>query len=151
MSNVESTTSARRKRTPAKRKTARRTTRRAAPKRNISELERIIAGLESRINELTSSSNIRQKVTGATDQVGDLVSDVVHRASAQVGNYVAESISGVAGKVRDGATSVTGVAKSGTNAMARIGTELEKRPMMTVAIALGIGFLAGLAGRRDAA
>jgi ElaB/YqjD/DUF883 family membrane-anchored ribosome-binding protein len=26
---------------------------------------------------------------------------------------------------------------------------LEKRPFMTVAIALGVGFLAGLAGRRE--
>jgi hypothetical protein len=40
----------------------------------------------------------------------------------------------------------------GTGAIQKIGSEIERRPMMTVAIALGIGFLAGLAGRaRDPA
>lgn len=138
--------------TTARRKTVRAKSRKPrAPARDIGELERIIQNLESRITELTNRDNIRRAVVGATDQVGGAVSDVVSRASSQVGNYVADSIYGVASRVREGATSVTGAAKTGTSAVQRVAGELEKRPIMTVAIALGIGFLAGLVGRRDAA
>lgn len=133
----------------ARRKPAKRARRGGPPRRSVGDFERIIAGLEERINQLTSAQNIRQSVTGATNQMGDAVSAVINRASTQVGEYVADKVSGVAGRVRDSATSVTGVAKAGTGAMQRIGGELERRPLMTVAIALGIGFLAGLAGRRD--
>jgi ElaB/YqjD/DUF883 family membrane-anchored ribosome-binding protein len=141
----------RRKRTAkggaAKRAGARRTTARRSV--DVGELQRIIMGLEERINQLTSHNNIRQTVTGATNQMGDVVTDVINRTSAHVGEYVADKVSNVADRIRGGATSVTGAAKSGTGAMQRIGAEIERRPMMTVAIALGIGFLAGLVGRRD--
>ena len=79
------------------------------------------SGLEERINQLTSAQNIRQTVTGATNQMGDAVSAVINRASTQVGEYVADKVSGVAGRVRDGATSVTGVAKAGPARCSAIG------------------------------
>jgi hypothetical protein len=79
------------------------------------------------------------------------VNEVVTHASDQVGDLIANSLTDIAGRVRTGANSVTGVARVGTGAIQRIGTEIEKRPLMTVAIALGIGFLAAMAGRREAA
>jgi ElaB/YqjD/DUF883 family membrane-anchored ribosome-binding protein len=111
----------------------------------VSELERVISGLERRVAELTSSRGIRSTVTGATDQVGNAVT----RASTQVGEAVADTLTEVADKVRTGATSVASVARVGAGAMQRMGVELERRPFMTIAVALGIGFLAGLTGRRE--
>jgi hypothetical protein len=111
----------------------------------VNELERVIRSLENRLAQLTSRDTIRSTVSGATHQVGSAVT----RASNQVGEMVADRLTDVATKIRGGATSVTGAARVGTGAMQRIGNELERRPLMTVAIALGIGFLAGLAGRRE--
>jgi hypothetical protein len=126
--------------------------RRASSRRSgaaqISDLERIIRDLEIRIEQLTSREGIRSTVSGATDQV----TRAVGNASNHVGDLVADTLTDVADRLRSGATSVTGVAKVGTGAIQKIGSEIERRPMMTVAIALGIGFLAGLAGRaRDPA
>jgi ElaB/YqjD/DUF883 family membrane-anchored ribosome-binding protein len=113
--------------------------------RDVNELERVIRSLENRLARLTSRDTIRSTVSGATNQVGHAVT----RASNQVGEMVADRLTDVATKIRGGATSVTGAARLGTGAMQRIGDELERRPLMTVAIAIGIGFLAGLAGRRE--
>jgi ElaB/YqjD/DUF883 family membrane-anchored ribosome-binding protein len=114
---------------------------------SISDLETIIRSLEARIAQLTSGSEIRSTVSGAADHVTRTVS----RASHQMGDMVADTLTDVADRFRTGATSVTNAAQAGTGAVKRIGAELERRPFMTVAIALGIGFLAGLAGRRDQA
>jgi ElaB/YqjD/DUF883 family membrane-anchored ribosome-binding protein len=122
------------------------TAKRRPKAREINELEAVIRGLETRLAEFTNTG-IRSAVTGASNQVGKAAS----RASNQVGEVVADTLTEVATRLLSGATSVTGTARMGAGAMARIGTELERRPFMTVAIALGIGFLAGLAGRRDAA
>lgn len=111
----------------------------------IGELERMIRSLEERILNLTSAQTIRSTVSGATDQVNQAVT----RASGHMGDVAADMLTDVADRLRGGVTSVTGVAKVGTQAVQRVGSELERRPMMTVAIALGLGFLAGLAGRRS--
>ena len=114
---------------------------------DIGELEKVIRSLEERLGQLTSGQAIRSTIHSATDQVGQAVS----QASTQVGDVVAETLTQMAGRFFNGAQTVTGAARVGTSAMHRIGSELERRPFMTVAIALGIGFLAGLAGRRDQA
>jgi ElaB/YqjD/DUF883 family membrane-anchored ribosome-binding protein len=113
--------------------------------RDVSELDRVIRSLENRVAQLTSRNAIRSTVSGATNQVGSAVT----RASNQVGEMVADRLADVATKLRGGAASVTGAARLGSGAIQRIGDELERRPLMTVAIAIGIGFLAGLAGRRE--
>ncbi len=113
--------------------------------RSVGELEQVIRSLEHRLAQLTSRKNIRSTVSSATNQVGSAVTN----ASNHVGDMVADTLADVATKIRGSATSVTSAARLGTGAMQRIGTELERRPLMTVAIALGIGFLAGLAGRRE--
>lgn len=114
---------------------------------DVGELERIIRGLEQRLAELTDAGNIRSTISSATGQVNRAVSS----ASGHVGDLVADTLTDVADRLRGSATSVTGAARIGTSAVQRIGAEIERRPLMTVAIAVGIGFLAGLAGRRDQA
>jgi ElaB/YqjD/DUF883 family membrane-anchored ribosome-binding protein len=110
---------------------------------NLSQLEQLIRDLEARVSELTSSSGIRSNVRQASSQVGSLMGG----ATQQVGDAVADKLTEVADKFRNGAHSVTSMARIGTGAIAKIGDEVEKRPLLTVAIALGIGFLAGLAGK----
>jgi ElaB/YqjD/DUF883 family membrane-anchored ribosome-binding protein len=151
MAQQAATTPARRSKGGAARSSNRRRVRngharpRRRPSRDVSELERAIRSLEKRLAQLTSRDTIRSTVSSATNQVGSAVT----KASNHVGEMVADTLTEVATKIRGGATSVTGAARVGTGAIQRIGTELERRPLMTVAIALGIGFLAGLAGRRE--
>jgi len=151
MAQQAATTPARRSKRVAARSSNRRRVRngharpRRRPSRDVSELERAIRSLEKRLAQLTSRDTIRSTVSSATNQVGSAVT----KASNHVGEMVADTLTEVATKIRGGATSVTGAARVGTGAIQRIGTELERRPLMTVAIALGIGFLAGLAGRRE--
>jgi ElaB/YqjD/DUF883 family membrane-anchored ribosome-binding protein len=131
-----------------------RPTRRAASSRNtgsgqayIGELEQVIRNLEARVAQLTDSNGIRSTIGQASNQVGHAVSS----ASTQVGDMVADTLAEMAAKFRGSAQSVTSVARLGTGALQRIGDEVERRPFMTVAIALGLGFLAGMAGRSNAA
>lgn len=131
----------------ATRRSARSRTRRSAGGRSIAELEQVIESLEKRIAELTSPNTIRSAVAGASNQVGKVAS----RASNQVGDLVADSLTEIAERMRGSATSVTGAARASTSALQRIGAEMERRPLMTVAIAVGVGFLAAMMGRREAA
>lgn len=121
----------------------RRRTSRSAEAANLNQLEQLIRNLEARVSELTSSSGIRSNVRQASSQVGNLMSGATH----QVGEVVADTLTEVADRFRNGAHSVTSMARLGTGAISKITDEVEKRPFMTVAIALGIGFLAGLAGK----
>jgi hypothetical protein len=74
------------------------------------------------------------------------VNQFVSRATDQVGTMVADGLSDFAHRVRNGSDTVSGVAKLGTTALRRVSEEVERRPFMTVALALGLGFLAGIAG-----
>jgi ElaB/YqjD/DUF883 family membrane-anchored ribosome-binding protein len=144
MSQVERTaapTTAKRRRAPAKRRTNGRGKRRNHSA-EISHLEEMIRTLEARIANLTSDSTIRRSVSAASGQVNQFVSD----ATDQVGTMVADGLSDFAHRVRNSSDTVTGVAKLGTTALRRVSEEVERRPFMTVALALGLGFLAGIAG-----
>ncbi len=147
MSQVERTTAApKRRRAPGNRK-ASGSARRRTPSAEINHLEEVIRGLESRIAELTSDSSIRHSVAAASGHVNQFVS----RATDQVGHMVADGLTDFAHRVRDRSDSLTGVAKLGTSALRRVSEEIERRPFVTVALALGLGFLAGMAGStRDA-
>lgn len=137
---------AKRRRSPAKTAGRRRASNgrsRAAKASNVNHLENLIRDLEARVSELTSGSGIRANVRQASSQVGDLMAG----ATNQMGDAVADTLTEVANKFRNGAHSVTSMARLGTGAINKVAEEVEKRPFMTLAIALGIGFLAGLAGK----
>ena len=123
--------------TPRKRRTAKPRNGQASKGRSnatqISELEQVIRGLEQRLSGIGGGrEGIRSAVTGASNQMGEAVAD---------------TLSDVMDRLLNKAFSVTQTARIGTGLLGRVTSEVEKRPFMTVAIALGIGFLAGMAGR----
>jgi len=70
-------------------------------------------------------------------------------AASQAGEFVSETLAEAREKLRNGAYAVTGEAtRLGGDALRRVEEEVEQRPLLTLAIAAGIGFLAGMAGRR---
>jgi ElaB/YqjD/DUF883 family membrane-anchored ribosome-binding protein len=103
---------------------------------DIADIEREIAklmrDLESRVGRLNALSK-----RGASQAVDD------------ASDYVSETIAETADRLRNGAHTLTDEAsKFGQEALRKIEDEIEQRPLLTLAIAAGIGFLAGMAGRR---
>ncbi len=112
---------------------------------SVSELQQAIRELEQRLEELTDANGIRRTVNTASDQVGE----VVTHASQFVGDALAGTLTDVAERVRAGALTVTTAARVGATAMEKIAGEMQRRPFLTVAMAVGIGFLAGMAARKE--
>jgi ElaB/YqjD/DUF883 family membrane-anchored ribosome-binding protein len=105
----------------------------------VAELEREIGqlmdDLEARLTRLNGLAKRESK------QVSDEISEFVAETVANVTDKVTD-------RVRDGArTAGDGAAQFGGDALRRIISEVDQRPLMTLAIAAGIGFLAGLSRR----
>jgi ElaB/YqjD/DUF883 family membrane-anchored ribosome-binding protein len=103
---------------------------------DISEIEneigQLMRDIETRVSRLNSIT--RKSATDAANGASEFVSD---------------TISGAADKVRNGAGAVSDeAARMSGDAIRRIEEEIGQRPLLTLAIAAGIGFLAGMAGRR---
>lgn len=105
----------------------------------VAELEREIGllmdGLEARLDRLNGLAKRESR------QVSDEISDFVAETVANVTDKVTD-------RVRDNArTAGDEAAHFGGDALRKIIAEVDQRPLMTLAIAAGIGFLAGLARR----
>ena len=104
---------------------------------DISEIEREIAqlmqDLETRVGRLNTLTR-----RGAS------------HAASEASDFVSETLSETAERLRSGAQTATDeAARMGNDALRRIEDEVGHRPLLTLAIAAGIGFLAGMAGRRN--
>ena len=67
------------------------------------------------------------------------------RAADGIGDAVASALSGMADRLRGGATSAgRGAAKLGQDALRRLTDEAEHRPLVLMAVAVGVGILIGL-------
>lgn len=98
-----------------------------------SEMRQLMSDLEDRIGRLNALT--RRGAGHAVDGVNDLV-------------YGA--LDSVTGRVRENARAVSAdAAKFGNQALREVGAQIDKRPLLTLAIAAGIGFIAGLARRQD--
>jgi hypothetical protein len=120
--------------------------------REFAEVERRMHQLEQRLDRLgsiasRSAANGMAGAMQATERVSDaLVSalgDLVDRFRGG-----ARSVSGEASRFgRDAARFGHEASKLGADALRRVSTEVERRPLMTIAVAVGVGLLIGWAGR----
>lgn len=119
--------------------------RKSAFDRNISALEGRLHELEDQIEKLGRSAGRRASanVSAAGDHIGDAI-------AAAVTEIVERFRSGrrVAGDeaVRFGNEAARFGAKVGNDALQRVASEVEHRPLATLAIAIGVGILIGIAG-----
>jgi ElaB/YqjD/DUF883 family membrane-anchored ribosome-binding protein len=93
----------------------------SAASEEIAAIEDLMGDLEKRLRRL--SGNARREATGATGDVGEFVSE----ALARIMNRVHDSASGVT-------RSVVG--------------EIERRPLVMLGVAAGVGFLVGMSHKR---
>jgi ElaB/YqjD/DUF883 family membrane-anchored ribosome-binding protein len=113
-----------------------RTTKTAATSDEIIAIQDLMADLEERLRDL--NSKVKTEASSATSDVN---------------SFVTQALAGISERLRDSAQTVTQsvadeAAKAGTDVLKRIGDEIEHRPLITLAIAAGIGFILGIANRR---
>jgi ElaB/YqjD/DUF883 family membrane-anchored ribosome-binding protein len=108
----------------------------SAAAEEIAAIEELMTDLEKRLRRLSGSA--QREAAGATSEVGDFVSETLDRIMSRV----RDSASGVTQSVTDEATRIGG------DAVKKLAAEVENRPLVMLAVAAGVGFLAGLANRR---
>jgi ElaB/YqjD/DUF883 family membrane-anchored ribosome-binding protein len=97
------------------------------------EVGLLVQDIENRLDRLNALT--RRGASHAADGVNDLASGAVSR---------------VADRVRRGARGASNdAAKLGNTALNRVAHEIEKRPLLTLAIAVGLGIAAGFARRSN--
>lgn len=110
-----------------------------------------------------NGNSVAQDIASIEHEIGQLMADIEARlgrlnslarrsakdAASGASEFVSETVSDAADRVRNGAGAVSDEAsRLGGDAIRRIEEEVGHRPLLTLAIAAGIGFLAGMAGRR---
>jgi len=109
------------------------------------------------------SSTVNDDISNIERELGQLMADIETRVSrlnaltkrgaSQAANgaseFVSDTISDAADRVRNGAHVMSDeAARLSGEALRKIEDEVGQRPLLTLAIAAGIGFLAGMANRR---
>jgi ElaB/YqjD/DUF883 family membrane-anchored ribosome-binding protein len=101
------------------------------------EIDDMIASLEAKIDRLNSIT--KRGATHAAEGANDIMLNAISGLTGQM-----------TGRMQDTAKSASDeVARFGNQALKRIVTEIDHRPFLTLAIAAGIGFIAGLARPRE--
>jgi len=99
----------------------------SATAEEIAAIEDLMSDLEKRLRRL--SGGTRREVSGASGEISDFVSEALDR---------------IAARVRESADEATQV---GSDAFKKL-TDVEHHPLLMLAVAAALGFLAGLANRR---
>ena len=101
------------------------------------EIDDMIASLQAKIDRLNEIS--KQGVSHAAGGASDVMVNAISGLTGQM-----------TGRMQDTAKSASDdVAKFGNQALKRIVSEIDQRPFLTLAIAAGIGFIAGLVRPRE--
>lgn len=101
------------------------------------EVDDLISSFEERIDRINALT--KRGAGHAADGVNDLVLNAISGLTGQVAN-----------RAKNNAKSMSDeVAKLGTNALRRVVREIDRRPLLTVALAAGIGFAIAMARRPE--
>jgi ElaB/YqjD/DUF883 family membrane-anchored ribosome-binding protein len=109
---------------------------------NVREIERRLRLLEKQLERVGDSTSA--SAAEVAERAGAVMAPVLNR--------IADRIRGGAHSISDETTNLGNeVAKLGNNALRRLSNEVEHRPLLTLAVAVGVGILVGLASRSVAA
>ena len=108
----------------------------SATAEEIAAIEDLVSDLEKRLRRLSGSA--RREVSGASGEVSDFVSEALERIT----NRVRETASDATQSIADEAT------RFSNDAFKKLTDQVEHHPLLMLAAAAGVGFLAGLANRR---
>jgi hypothetical protein len=113
----------------------------------LSAIERQLRALENELERIGRKAGRRATagVSAAGDQIGDTLAPILNEIVDRL-----RSGGRLAGDeaARFGNEAVKVGARVGNDALRRLATEVEHRPLVTLAVAIGVGILIGIAGRR---
>lgn len=101
------------------------------------ELERRLASLERQLQQ--QGRRAYNGAEGAVDRTAETIASVLN---SMADRFRGSSVNDEAAKIGNH------VAKLGNDALRRLSTEVEHRPLVTLAIAVGVGVLVGLISNR---
>jgi ElaB/YqjD/DUF883 family membrane-anchored ribosome-binding protein len=125
--------------------------------------QRIIMARKNSTHSNGNGHTVTEDIANIEREIGELMHDIEARvgklhamarrsakdAAESATDFVSETVSDAADRVRNGTNRVSDEAsRLGGDAIRRIEDEVGQHPLLTLAIAAGIGFLAGMAGRR---
>lgn len=101
----------------------------------IAAIQELMSDLEKRLQRLGGQA--KKEVSGGASEISDFVND---------------ALAGIMDRVRDGAAAVSEnvtdrAANIGSDAIKKVVSEVENRPLTMLAIAAGVGFLYGMSKR----
>ena len=102
-----------------------------------SEIRHLASDLQDRLNRLNKIS--RQGASHASEGAQGFIADTL---DSLAGKAVSELTSGVQERVSDFTDEAT---RMSNKAIKRVSREIDRRPLLTLAIAAGVGYLAGMA------
>jgi ElaB/YqjD/DUF883 family membrane-anchored ribosome-binding protein len=103
---------------------------------DFGDISRVLGDLERGLSQLAAlvSANARHAKESVPDRMSDVLSDISERLHAL--RFNARTVGGEAARV-------------GTNVWHRVEDEVVERPVLALAVAVGIGFLIGALAKRD--
>ena len=105
------------------------------------EIRHLAGDLQDRLNRLNAIS--RKGASHASGSVQDFIAETLETLTSRAVSQLAEPIQEKFGDLTDEATRMS------NKALKRVTREVDKRPLLTLAIAAGVGYLAGMAMKRD--
>ena len=109
-----------------------------------SEIAKLMRDLETRVGRLNTLT--KRGASHAASEASEYVSEALAETAERLRSTAEEGTN----RLRGHAHAFTDdAARFGHQALRRIEDEVEHRPLLTLAVAAGIGFLAGMAGRRQ--
>jgi hypothetical protein len=114
----------------------------------ISAIAGHLRAIEKELGGIRQSAG-RRAAAGASaagNQIADAIEPILHEIVDRFGGGQRLGVDQVA---RVGNEAVKIGARVGSNALERIATQTKHRPLVTLAVAIGVGILIGMAGRRS--
>jgi ElaB/YqjD/DUF883 family membrane-anchored ribosome-binding protein len=108
----------------------------AGSRYDIGAVEELMDELESRLRRLNGMA--KQEASGVAGDINGFVNNTL----SDIAERLRERTQSLTDSVTDEATRI------GSDALKRIGREIEHRPLTTLALAAGIGFIIGFADNR---
>jgi ElaB/YqjD/DUF883 family membrane-anchored ribosome-binding protein len=105
------------------------------------EIRHLAGDLQDRLNRLNAIT--RKGASHASGSVQDFIAETLDSLTSRAVSQLAEPIQEKFGDLTDEATRMS------NKALKRVTREVDKRPLLTLAIAAGVGYLAGMAMKRD--
>jgi len=102
-----------------------------------SEVDDMIASLEQRLGHLKQVA--RRGASHVSEDANDMMFNAISGFTGQMADRVQSNAQAVSNEM----------SRMGNSAMKRVAKEIDQHPLLTLAIAAGIGFIAGLARRPE--